>query len=102
MVLDQANPEAFDAVLLPGSALNGDNLHVEKKAQEFVRKMDQAGTPIALIGHAPWLLVSAGLLRGRKMTSYHTIQDDLRNAGAPLGRLGMRARPQLGEQPTAQ
>ena len=82
MALDMANAEDFDAVLLPGGALNADALRVEKKAQEFVRKMDQSGKPIAVICHAPWLLVSAGLVRGRKMTSYHTIQDDLRNAGA--------------------
>ena len=82
MALDKANPDDFDAVLLTGGALNADALRVEKKAQEFVRKFDQAGKPIAVICHAPWLLVSAGLVRGRKMTSYHTIQDDLRNAGA--------------------
>jgi protease I len=44
--------------------------------------VDRAGKPIAVICHGPWLLVSAGLVRGRKMTSYHTIEDDLRNAGA--------------------
>ncbi len=76
------NPEEFDAVLIPGGALNADALRVEEKAKEFVRKIDQAGKPIAVICHGPWLLVSAGLVRGRKMTSYHTIQDDLRNAGA--------------------
>ncbi len=82
MALDKANPDDFDAVLLPGGALNADALRVEPKAQEFVRKMDQDGKPIAVICHGPWLLVSAGLTRGRKMTSYHTIQDDIRNSGA--------------------
>lgn len=82
MTLDKANPDDFDAVLLPGGALNADALRVERKAQEFVRKMDQDGKPIAVICHGPWLLVSAGLTRGRKMTSYHTIQDDIRNSGA--------------------
>jgi protease I len=52
------------------------------EAKTFVRAMDQAGKPIAVICHGPWLLVSAGLVSGRTMTSYHTIQDDLRNAGA--------------------
>ncbi len=80
--LDQANPEDFDAVLLPGGALNADHLRINKKAQQFVQKIDQAGKPIAVICHGPWLLVSAGLVKGRKLTSYHTIQDDLRNAGA--------------------
>ena len=79
--LEQANPAEFDAVLLPGGALNADNLRVNQQAQNFVRQMDQAGKPFAVICHAPWLLVSAGLVRGRKLTSYHTIQDDVRNAG---------------------
>jgi len=82
MTLDEAQPERFDAVLLPGGALNADFLRVEKKAQEFVRKIDKEQKPIAVICHGPWLLVSAGLAKGRKMTSYHTIQDDIRNAGA--------------------
>ncbi len=82
LTLDQARPDEFDAVLLPGGALNADALRVNNKAQEFVRRIDQSGRPIAVICHGPWLLVSAGLVRGRKITSYHTIQDDLRNAGA--------------------
>ena len=82
MTLDKADPNDFDAVLLPGGAMNADALRVEKKAQEFVRSIDQAGKPIAVICHGPWLLISAGLARGRHMTSYHTIQDDLKNAGA--------------------
>ncbi len=80
--LDKASPQEFDAVLLPGGAMNADALRVDKKAQEFVRQIDQAGKPIAVICHGPWLLVSAGLTRGRHMTSYHTIQDDVRNSGA--------------------
>jgi protease I len=82
MKLDQADPEQFDAVLLPGGAMNADALRAEKKAQEFVRAMESAGKPFAVICHAPWVLVSSGLVRGRTMTSYHTIQDDVRNAGA--------------------
>ena len=80
-VLDDADPEEFDAVLLPGGALNADILRVENGAQEFVRYMDDSGKPIAFICHAPWLLVSAGLVEGRTLTSYHTIEDDIRNAG---------------------
>jgi protease I len=72
----------FDAVLLPGGALNADALRMDKDAQKFVQEMDKAGKPMAVICHAPWLLISAGLTRGRKMTSYHTIQDDVRNSGA--------------------
>jgi protease I len=80
-VLSEVDAEDFDALLLPGGALNADRLRVEKEAQEFVRAMDKAGKPIAVICHAPWLLVSAGLVKGRKLTSYHTIQDDIVNAG---------------------
>ena len=79
--LTQADPSQFDAVLLPGGALNADTLRVQPRAQEFVREMDRQGKPLAVICHAPWLLISAGCVRRRTMTSYHTIQDDLRNAG---------------------
>jgi protease I len=79
--LDQVRADQFDAVLLPGGALNADTLRVHPRAQEFVREMNQSGKPMAFICHAPWLLVSAGLAKGRSMTSYHTIQDDIRNAG---------------------
>ena len=80
-ILEGANPGEYDAVLLPGGALNADNLRVNSDARRFVQAMDQAKKPVAAICHAPWLLISAGLTKGRKMTSYHTIQDDLRNAG---------------------
>ena len=79
---EQANPADYDALLLPGGALNADALRVNEKAQQFVRRMNEAGKPIAVICHAPWLLASAGLVHGRTMTSYYTLQDDLRNAGA--------------------
>ncbi|HEU4683944.1 MAG TPA: type 1 glutamine amidotransferase domain-containing protein [Nitrospira sp.] len=82
VALGQAAPGDFDAVLLPGGALNADQLRVVPEAQNFVKQIDQAGKPIAVICHGPWLLASAKLVKGRKMTSYHTIQDDLRNAGA--------------------
>ena len=81
MTLDQAKPGDFDAVMLPGGALNADFLRMNPKAQDFVRQMDRNGKPMAIICHAPWLLVSAGLVKGRTLTSYHTIQDDIRNAG---------------------
>ena len=81
-VLEGADPNEFDAVLLPGGALNADHLRVNKDAQRFVQEIDRAQKPIAVISHAPWLLVTAGLTKGREMTSYHTIQDDVRNSGA--------------------
>ena len=78
---DDVDPAEFDAVLLPGGALNADALRVVTAAQEFVRDLDAAGKPIAFICHAPWLLISADVVEGRTLTSYHTIQDDVRNAG---------------------
>ncbi len=81
LTLDQANPDDFDAVHLPGGALNADSLRMEPKAQEFVRRIEAANKPIAVICHGPWLLVSAGLVQGRTLTSYYTLQDDIRNAG---------------------
>lgn len=82
MTLDQASPANFDALMLPGGALNADSLRMNQKAQDFVRQIDSSGRPIAVICHAPWLLVSSGCVKGRTMTSWPTIQDDLRNAGA--------------------
>ncbi len=81
MTLDQAQPGDFDAVMLPGGALNADFLRMNPKAQNFVRQFDSQGKPMAIICHAPWLLVSAGLVKGRTLTSYQTILDDIHNAG---------------------
>jgi protease I len=80
--LDQVSANDFDALLLPGGALNADQLRIEPKAQELAKAFDKAGKPIGVICHGPWLLVSAGLVKGRKLTSYHTIRDDMVNAGA--------------------
>ena len=80
--LDQVNADEFDAVLLPGGVINADALRVEKKAQQIVQEIDRAGKPIAVICHGGWLLVSAGLTRGHTMTSWPTLQDDIRNSGA--------------------
>jgi len=79
--IDDAPPEDFDALLLPGGAVNADQLRIEPRVKKFVRAFDSARKPMAVICHAPWLLVSAELVRGRRLTSYHTIQDDIRNAG---------------------
>lgn len=80
--LAEADPEQFDAVLLPGGAMNSDALRNQQLAQEFVRRIDQTRRPVAFICHGGWLLISARLARGRHLTSYRTIQDDFRNAGA--------------------
>lgn len=82
LTLDQADPAQYDALMLPGGALNADTMRVQPKAQQFIRAMAQAGKPMAVICHAPWELISAGVANGKTMTSYHTIQDDVRNGGA--------------------
>ncbi|SRR5260221_9761069 len=80
--LSKANAGDFDAVLLPGGVINSDSLRIEKKAQQFVQEIDRAGKPVMVICHGPWLLISAGLVKGHTITSWPTLQDDLRNAGA--------------------
>ena len=71
----------FDAAMLPGGAMNGDRLRMDADARRFVQEMNGAEKPIAAICHAPWLLVSADLVRGRRLTSFFTLEDDIRNAG---------------------
>jgi protease I len=73
--------EEFDAVHLPGGTVNADSMRMVPEVQAFLREMQDAGKPLSAICHAPWELVSAGLVSGRTLTSYHTIQDDIRNAG---------------------
>jgi protease I len=83
ITLDKADPNDYDAAVFPGGAINADNLRVNQDAKNFITKiMNEHSKPTAVICHAPWLLVSAGLARGRRLTSFHTIQDDMRNAGA--------------------
>jgi protease I len=81
MAIGTARADDFDAVLLPGGVVNADKLRMDQDAQRFVQAMDWAGKPVAAICHGPWLLISAGLARGRHLTSYYTLQDDIRNAG---------------------
>ncbi len=79
--LAEIRPDEYDAVMLPGGALNADAIRVEPALQAFLQALQNAGKPFAVICHAPWELVSAGLVRGRTLTSYHTIRDDVQNAG---------------------
>ncbi len=76
-----AEPADFDAVLLPGGVVNADQIRIVPQAQQFVRSMQQEGKIIAVICHGAWLLVSAGLVQGRTLTSWPTLQDDIRHAG---------------------
>lgn len=81
MTLNEAKSKVYDGLLLPGGALNADRLRIDKRALDFVVNFDIAGKPIAAICHAPWILISANLVEGRKLTSFHAIQDDIQNAG---------------------
>jgi protease I len=79
--LEAVEADDYDALLLPGGAFNADQLRMESRARELIRVMMKMGRPVAAICHAPWELISAGVARGRKMTGYRTIEDDVRNAG---------------------
>lgn len=81
MLLSEADPSDYDALLLPGGALNVDALRMVPEAQAFVKEFDEAVKPIAFICHAAWLLVSADLVKDRVLTSHPNIQDDIKNAG---------------------
>ena len=80
--LGDANVGDYDALLLPGGQINPDLLRVEDKAVSLVREFNDAGKPIAAICHAPWLLIEAGLVEGKTLTSYKSIRMDMKNAGA--------------------
>jgi protease I len=80
--LEEADPEQYDALLLPGGVMNPDKLRRNEKAQDFVRRFFAAHKPVAAICHAPWTLIDTGLAPGRRLTSYHSIRTDLENAGA--------------------
>jgi protease I len=80
--LDDANPDDFDALLLPGGVLNPDKLRTIPAAVEFVRAFFDAGKPVAAICHGPQLLIEADVVSGRRMTSYPSVRRDLINAGA--------------------
>jgi protease I len=80
--LDQARADDYDALLLPGGVANPDQLRVEPKALKFVRAFFDQHKPVAAICHGPWTLIDAGVVDGRRMTSYKSIKTDLVNAGA--------------------
>jgi protease I len=80
--LEQARSEDFDALLLPGGVANPDQLRMQPKAVQLVKDFVQSGKPVAVICHGPWTLIEAGVVRGRKMTSWPSLRTDLQNAGA--------------------
>lgn len=80
--LDSANPEEFDALLLPGGVMNPDHLRMDPDAVEFVQQFVDDGRPIAAICHGPWTLIETGAVSGRTITSWPSLKTDLKNAGA--------------------
>ena len=81
MTFDKAKADEFDAVLLPGGAVNSNRIRNNIDAQRLVKQIDKQGKPLAVICHGAWLLVSAGLVKGRKMTSWPSLKEDIESAG---------------------
>jgi protease I len=82
VTLESTSPDDYDALLLPGGVMNPDHLRTNVHAVNFVRAFFEAGKPVAAICHGPWLLVEADVVRGRNVTSWPSLQTDLKNAGA--------------------
>jgi protease I len=80
--INDANESDYNALVLPGGVMNPDLLRIQPEALHFVKRFFESGKPVAAICHAPWLLVSADVIKNRKVTSYKSIKDDVVNAGA--------------------
>ena len=81
LTLDEARPEEFDALMIPGGLMNPDSLRSNVAALEFTRHFFREGKPVAAICHGPWVLIDAGVVRGRTLTSWPAIKTDVKNAG---------------------
>jgi deglycase len=79
--VEEVSPNDYDALLIPGGVGNPDQLRGDENALSFVRGFHQAGKPMAVICHGPWVLVESGVVRGKRVTSWPTLQTDIRNAG---------------------
>src|SRR6195256_3633588 len=80
--LEEADPDGFDALLLPGGVFNPDTLRIQPKAVAFVKAFFDDAKPVAAICHGPWTVIETGAARGRRMTSWPSLKTDLKNAGA--------------------
>ena len=80
--VSDATASDYEGLVLPGGVVNADHLRMDEDAVRFVRGFFEAGTPVAVICHGAWILIEAGAVSGRKLTSYPSLQTDLRNAGA--------------------
>jgi protease I len=83
-LVGDASVDDYDALLLPGGTVNPDKLRMDQHAVEFVRDFFNSGKPVAAICHGPWTLLEAGVLPGRRITSFPSLRTDLRNAGAQV------------------
>src|SRR5688500_18612748 len=81
-VVAEVDASDYDGLVLPGGVMSPDKLRADEDAVQFVREFMEAGKPVGAICHGPWTLVEAGVVEGRELTSYPSIQTDLRNAGA--------------------
>jgi protease I len=81
VAVDDADPGSFDALVLPGGVANPDQLRIQPAAVHLVRRIADAGKPIAVICHGPWTLIDAGLVSGRTLTSWPSLRTDITNAG---------------------
>lgn len=81
ITLDEANPDNYDALVLPGGVMNPDNLRMNEDAVKFAKAFFTAGKPVCAICHGPWLLVEADVVRGRELTSWPSLRTDIENAG---------------------
>ena len=82
LTLDEADPNDFDALQLPGGVMNPDKLRMNERAVNFIKAFFDAGKPVGAICHAPWTLIEADVVRGRTVTSWASLRRDLENAGA--------------------
>lgn len=80
--IEEAKVEEFDGLFIPGGVMSPDHLRLNERAVEFVRSFGESGKPVASICHGPWMLAEAGLVQGKTVTSWPSLQTDLRNAGA--------------------
>lgn len=79
--LEDARPDDYEVLILPGGQINPDLLRLDEKAVAFVRDFVASGKPVAAICHGPWILIEAGVVKGKRMTSYPSIRTDVKNAG---------------------
>ncbi|HET7629799.1 MAG TPA: type 1 glutamine amidotransferase domain-containing protein [Candidatus Saccharimonadales bacterium] len=80
-LIEEVNFDDYDALVVPGGVVNADALRMNEKAREWVKHCFDNNKPLAVICHGPWLVVSSGLVDGHKLTSWPTLQDDIKNAG---------------------